>query len=129
MENPLGNFPDWTFGLAPQWTFNLGSNYEARLTGNLFWSDGYEMSATPQFDPLSIIDSWSRVDLEFSVGPVDGNWDIGLYARDLTDEKVWIGAGQNNFQSRTARVDYDPGSVTTDRGRRIGLQLNYRFGG
>ena len=123
----LGNFPEWTFGLQPQLTFGLGNSFEGRLTGNLFWSDGYEMSATPQFDPLSIIGSWKRFDLNFSFGPTDGNWDIGVYARDLTDEKLWLGAGQNNFQSRTILVDYDAGSVTTDRGRRVGLQFNYYF--
>lgn len=125
---PLGNFPDWTFGLQPQWTFDFGNGFEGRLSGNVFWSDGYEMSATPQFDPLSIIDSWYRIDVLFSVGPASGNWDVGLYARDLTDQKNWLGAGQNNFQSRTLRVDQDPGSVTQDRGRRIGVQFNYRFG-
>jgi outer membrane receptor protein involved in Fe transport len=68
------------------------------------------------------------VDLNFTVAPMDGNWEIGVYARDLTDEKVWIGAGQNNFQSRTIRLDYDPGTVTTERGRRVGVQFNYLFG-
>jgi len=125
---PLGNFPDWTFGLQPEWTFNLGSNYEGRFYGNIFWSDGYEMSATPQFDPLSIIDSFYRIDAMFSVSPSDGDWEVGLYARDLTDEQNYLGGGQNNFQSRTLRIDYDPGSVTRDRGRRVGVQFNYFFG-
>ena len=125
---PLGNFPDWTFGLQPEWTFNLGSSYEGRFYGNIFWSDGYEMSATPQFDPLSIIDSFYRIDAMFAVSPTDGDWELGLYARDLTDEQNYLGGGQNNFQSRTLRVDYDPGSITRDRGRRVGVQFNYFFG-
>jgi len=124
----LGNFPEWTLGLQPQLSFELGGNYQATLTGNLFFSDGYEMSATPQFDPISIIDSFHRVDLNFVVGPVDGNWEVGLYARDLTDERNVLGGGQNNFQSRTLNVDYDAGSRTIERGRRVGVQFNYYFG-
>jgi outer membrane receptor protein involved in Fe transport len=124
----LGNFPEWTLGLQPQYAFDLGNSFRGTLSGNVFFSDGYEMSATPQADPLSIIGSWHRVDLNFTVAPMDGNWEIGVYARDLTDEKVWIGAGQNNFQSRTIRLDYDPGTVTTERGRRVGVQFNYLFG-
>ena len=124
----LGNFPEWTVGLQPTFTFNLGGNYQAVLTGNLFFSDGYEMSATPQFDPISIIDSFHRFDLNFAVGPVDGNWEIGLYARDITDEQNVLGGGQNNFQSRTVNVDFDAGSRTIERGRRVGVQFNYYFG-
>jgi iron complex outermembrane receptor protein len=124
----LGNFPEWTFGLQPQYSFDLGSNYRATLVGNIFFSDGYEMSATPQADPLSIIGSWHRVDLNLTVTPENADWEIGVYARDLTDQQVWVGAGQNNFQSRTVRLDYDPGSVTRDRGRRVGVQFNYYFG-
>jgi iron complex outermembrane receptor protein len=126
----LGNFPDWTLGLSPQLNLTLGSRYQGSLTANLFWSDGYEMSATPQFDPLAQLDPFKRFDVNFSVGPEDGNWQIGVYVRDLTDERNFLGGGQNNFQSRTVRPrTYDPGSVTQDRGRRIGVQFNYNFGG
>lgn len=124
----LGNSPDWTFGLQPQYSFELGANYRATLSANLFFSDGYELAATPQNDPLSFIDSWHRLDAQFTVSPLDGNWNVGLYARDLTDERVWVGAGQNNFQSRTLLLDHDPGGVTAERGRRVGVQFNYFFG-
>ena len=86
------------------------------------------MAATPQGDPLSFIDSWHRLDVNFAVGPVDGNWEIGIYGRDLTDERVWIGAGANSFQHRTTTLTHNPGTVTAERGRRVGIQFNYYLG-
>lgn len=124
----LPNFPDWTLGLSPTWSFAMGSGWSATLSGNIFFSDGYELAATPTLDPLNFIDSWQRVDLNLTMGPTDANWELGFYARDLTDERVWISAGASSFQHRTRRVDHDAGVVTAERGRRVGVQFNYFFG-
>lgn len=124
----LPNFPDWTLGLSPTWSFAMGSGWSATLSGNIFFSDGYELAATPTLDPLNFIDSWQRVDLNLTMGPTDANWELGFYARDLTDERVWISAGASSFQHRTRRVDHDAGVVSAERGRRVGVQFNYFFG-
>jgi outer membrane receptor protein involved in Fe transport len=124
----ISNHPEWTLGLQPEFTFGLGSNYLGTLSLNLFFSDGYELAATSQQDPISFIDDWHRLDVRFAVGPESGNWQLALYARDLTDERVAYGAGLNNFQSRTRLIDHDAGGYTADRGRRVGIQFNYFFG-
>ena len=124
----ISNHPEWTLGLQPAYTFDLGANFVATLSANLFFSDGYELAATSQQDPISFIDNWHRLDARFAVGPRDGNWQLALYGRDLTDERVAYGAGLNNFQSRTGLLDHDAGSYTADRGRRVGVQFNYFFG-
>ena len=124
----ISNHPEWTLGLQPEYTFALGNNFVGTLSANVFFSDGYELNATSQQDPISFIDDWHRLDVRFAVAPEDGDWQLALYARDLTDERVAYGAGQNNFQSRTRRIDHDAGSYTADRGRRVGIQFNYFFG-
>ncbi len=124
----ISNHPAWTFGLQPEYTIALGDNFVGTLSANLFFSDGYELAATSSGDPISFIDDWHRLDARFGVGPEEGNWQIALYARDLTDERVPYGVGVRNFQSRTRRIDYDAGAYTADRGRRVGIQFNYFFG-
>jgi outer membrane receptor protein involved in Fe transport len=124
----ISNHPEWTLGLQPEYTFALGNRFVGTLGANLFFSDGYELAATSQGDPISFIDDWYRLDVRFAVAPDDGNWQVALYARDLTDERVAYGSGVRNFQSRTRLIDYDAGAYTADRGRRVGIQLNYFFG-
>jgi outer membrane receptor protein involved in Fe transport len=124
----ISNHPEWTLGLQPRYEFDLGTNFIGTLSGNVFFSDGYELAATSQQDPISFIDDWYRVDALFAVAPQSGSWQVGLYARDLTDERVAYGAGQNNFQSRSGLIDHDAGSYTADRGRRVGIQFDYFFG-
>jgi outer membrane receptor protein involved in Fe transport len=124
----ISNHPEWTFGLQPEYTFALGENFVGTLSANLFFSDGYELAPTSQGDPISFIDDWHRLDARFAVGPEDGDWQIALYARDLTDERVPYNAGARNFQSRSRLIDYDAGAYTADRGRRVGIQFNYLFG-
>jgi hypothetical protein len=106
----------------------MGETFVGTFSANLVFSDGYELAATSQQDPIGFIDSWHRLDARFAVAPRDGDWQIALYARDLTDERIAYGAGVNNFQSRSLLIAHDAGSYTADRGRRVGVQFNYFFG-
>jgi outer membrane receptor protein involved in Fe transport len=124
----ISNHPEWTLGLQPEYTFDMGETFVGTFSANLVFSDGYELAATSQQDPIGFIDSWHRLDARFAVAPRDGDWQIALYARDLTDERIAYGAGVNNFQSRSLLIAHDAGSYTADRGRRVGVQFNYFFG-
>jgi iron complex outermembrane receptor protein len=121
----LPHTPEWTLTLSPQWSFDLGTNFVGRLTGSLLFSDGYDLGG--ELDPLSHIGSFGRLDLRFGIEPADGNWEVAIYGRDVTDEATWIGGGAIDFQSRTLLVDYDAGGGTPSRGARYGVQFHYFF--
>jgi outer membrane receptor protein involved in Fe transport len=121
----LPHTPEWTMVLTPQWTFNLGAKLVGNVSGSVLFSDGYDIGG--ELDPLSRIDSFQRVDLRFGIQPADGNWEVAIYGRDVTDEQTFIGAGAIDFQNRTLLVDYDAGGGTPSRGARYGVQLRYLF--
>ncbi|MGD8325095.1 MAG: TonB-dependent receptor [Gammaproteobacteria bacterium] len=121
----LPHTPEWTLVFTPQWTFNMGANLVGNVSGSVLVSDGYDVGG--ELDPLSRIDDFHRVDLRFGIQPADGNWEVAVYGRDITDEKTFIGAGAVDFQSRTLLVDYDAGGGTPSRGARYGVQLRYFF--
>jgi len=118
--------PDWSVTFQPQWRFDLGTNLTGSLGANIHFSDGY-VSAN-DFDPLARFGSWQRLDLRFAIAPVQGNWEIAFYGRDVTDERV-ASAGPASFQSKSRdQTIYDAGSLGRERGARYGVQLNYLLG-
>ena len=123
----IPNTPDWSMTLSPQYDLGLGANLSGSLSGMILFSSGYRL--TDDRDPFNVVDPFQRVDLRFAVAPVDGNWEVALYGRDLTQELgLKIGGGGRTFQSRTRAPDYDAGGVTYERGRRYGLQFSYFMG-
>ena len=93
----------------------------------ILFNGGYRL--TDDRDPLNMVDPFQRVDLRFAVAPVDGNWEVALYGRDLTRELgLKIGGGVRTFQSRTRAADYDAGGIAYERGRRYGVQFSYFMG-
>ena len=123
----MPNTPDWSITLSPQFDFDLGTNLVGSLTGMILFSDGYNL--TDDRDPLNVVDPFQRVDLRFAVAPTDGNWEIALYGRDMTNNLgLKIGGGGRTFQSRTRALDYDAGGVSFERGARYGVQFGYFMG-
>jgi hypothetical protein len=73
------------------------------------------------------VDDYDRIDLRFALAPADGNWEIALYGRDVTDERVTIGWAPD-FQHKSTALIYDAGGIARERGARWGIQGNYFFG-
>lgn len=123
----MPNTPDWSITLSPQINFGLSTNLAGSVSGMILFSDGYRL--TDDRDPLNILDPFQRVDLRFAVAPTDGNWEIALYGRDMTnDVGLKIGGGGRTFQSRTRAPDYDAGGISYERGARYGVQFSYFMG-
>ena len=119
--------PDWTFSFNPDYRVMVGSNYELIVGANVRFSDGYWINDNE--DPRNEVDSFERVDLRIGLAPRDGRWEAALYGRDLTDERLTLGA-QPDFQHKSADPTlYDAFGNTRERGRRYGIQFNYNFGG
>jgi len=127
----LGSSPDWQLGLQPEFHFNLGPNLEATLMGMITTNDDYcRYSCFALFgkDPLDEIKGEARIDARFAIRPVDGNWEIAVYGDDLTDRRL-VRAGALSVFSKTKAKDFDASGIGRERGRRVGVQYSYNFGG
>ena len=116
--------PEWVVNVSPEILFSAGE-LQGRLGANVLFSDGY--TTNNDFDPLSVMGSYHRVDVRLAFAPASNAWELALYGRNITDERVRVG-GAGNFQSRSSDLTYDAGGATLLRGARWGVQGSYFFG-
>ncbi len=126
----LGAAPDWTIGLQPEYRFTMGGSLEGTLAAMIITNDDYciyqcKYNTTP--DPLNTVKGEARIDGRFAIRPVDGNWEVAIYGRDLTDRRLIRGGALSVF-SKTGAPDFDASGVSRERGRRVGVQYTYNFG-
>lgn len=78
--------PKLTASISPEFTFPAGSG-EITLRGD--WSFRDDMYGEPSNDParLTFIESRDLINADISYRPTDGDWSIGLYGRNITDER------------------------------------------
>jgi outer membrane receptor protein involved in Fe transport len=118
--------PEWTFSFNPDYRWSVGNGLELHFGANVRFSDGYWLSDNE--DPRNEVGSFERVDLRLGLSPMDGRWEVALYGRDVTDERLTVGA-QPDFQHKTSDPTlYDAFGNTRERGERYGAQFTYRFG-
>ena len=106
-------------------------NYRAVLGASMIFKDDSVLANTFDgvgYDPLSLVDSSHRIDLRFAISPPDGSWEVALYGRDVTDERVKTGGAFDLVQKSTDLTAYDAGGTQRARGARWGLQGSYFFG-
>ncbi len=79
--------PEVTASLSPELTFPMGANGEVSL--RVDWSFRDEMFGEPSNDPgrFTFIDSRDLVNFDLSYRPNDGDWTVGAYGRNVTDER------------------------------------------
>jgi iron complex outermembrane receptor protein len=78
--------PELTASLSPELTFPAGSG---EITLRADWSFRDDMFGEPSNDParFTFIDSRDLINADISYQPADGNWTVGLYGRNITDER------------------------------------------
>jgi iron complex outermembrane receptor protein len=78
--------PELTMSLSPELTFAAGSG---EITLRADWSFRDDMFGEPSNDParFTFIDSRDLVNADISYQPADGNWTVGIYGRNITDER------------------------------------------
>ena len=78
--------PKVTASLSPELTFPAASG---KITLRADWSYRDDMFGEPSNDPARFthIDSRDLVNADISYQPTDGDWTIGLYGRNITDER------------------------------------------
>ncbi len=123
----LNYSPEWQFGISPEYAWSLG-NFSLTAGANLKFSDGYTTGAQVTRDPIDEISSYERLDVRFGFAPMEGDWEVSIYGRDVTDQRLKL-FGQGDFPNKSAdRGSYDAGGVTAERGARYGAQVTFGFG-
>ena len=110
--------------MQPEYRFG-GNEFNVSVSANMVWSDGFSIAGVGG-DPLSEADEWSRIDLRIAVVPMDGNWEVAVYGRDVTDERRQH-TNAFSFLSRSLAPVFDAGGIGRERGARYGVQLRYFF--
>jgi iron complex outermembrane receptor protein len=78
--------PELTMSLSPELTFPTGSG---EITLRADWSFRDDMYGEPSNDParFTFIESRDLINADVSYRPNDGDWTVGLYGRNITDER------------------------------------------
>ena len=79
--------PDLTLSLSPEYTMPMASG--GALTFRADWSFRDDMFGEPSADPgrFTAIDSRDLINFDVSYESADGDWTLGLYGRNITDER------------------------------------------
>ncbi len=78
--------PEVTASLSPELSFPLGGG---QLTTRVDWSFRDDMFGEPSNDPgrFTLIESRDLINFDISYEPDQGDWSVGLYGRNVTDER------------------------------------------
>jgi len=79
--------PDITASISPEYTYATQNGGSITLRAD--WSFRDEMFGEPSDDPgrFTLIDSRDLVNVDFSYNSPDESWTVGLYGRNITDER------------------------------------------
>jgi len=94
-DGTLGDFSGNTPPLAPEYTANAGIDYLQFLSsvGKLNWKLDYFHSSARYFRPDNAIkQSYYLVNARITYTPVEEDWDLSLFGKNLTDEDVYSSA-------------------------------------
>lgn len=110
---------------SPEWSGALGLRHETSLPGDfVLTSHGDVIYRSEQFkqidlDPVSLQDAYTKLNLAFILGPRDGNWDISLISKNITDEDTF------SFVNDTPLVD-TAFQMIPDRPRTVAIRARWR---
>lgn len=116
-----------TAPFAPEWTATAGFRYGIPAAISAFdWYIRGDLSyVSSQFNELGT-QQLERVEIPSNTvanlysGLSNGNWEFGVFARNLTDERIVMGADTDRQR---------PAQLAVGRPRNIGVQLTYNFAG
>jgi outer membrane receptor protein involved in Fe transport len=91
--------PDLAGSVALDWIVNLGATLQLTTTLETVYSGAYYPQAT--LDPATKQDSYAKFNARVALAPNEGNWEIALLGRNLTDETVTGYAADIPLAART----------------------------
>lgn len=115
-EAPLT--PELTFSLSPEYNMPLAGGAEVSLRADYSYRD--DMYGEPTADPgrFTRIDSRSLLNVDVSYTNADGDWTLGLYGRNVFDERY--------DQGRLNTGDYVLVMLSNDASE-FGARFSYNF--
>ena len=114
---PAPRAPKLTASLSLNHQKQFGS-YELHSALDWIWHD--KQYGAPDLDPLTLDGSYAVLNLTAVFGPTDGNWEVSVAAKNLTDQ---------NFSSVADDLPLFPLSYSrqVSRPRNVGLGFRWRF--
>ncbi|MEM9880277.1 MAG: TonB-dependent receptor [Pseudomonadota bacterium] len=76
-------FPEWSYTGSAVYQLALAEGWNAALNANWTYRDTLDKSRLG--NTIFNVDDFWLVNAQLTIGPEDGLWDIGIYARNLTD--------------------------------------------
>ena len=114
----LANSPELTFNAAATYTVPLANGGSLRLFGD-FYYQGDHFKEAVNYRPLKV--SQEQLNARFTYVAPSGNWDIGAWAKNITDE-AWVTDTLNDA------VALGWGVWVYGPPRSFGVTANWRFG-
>jgi iron complex outermembrane receptor protein len=110
--------PEYTFSLSPEYSWPMAGGGELVFRADYSYRD--DMFGEPSADPgrFTQIDSRSLLNLDVSYTPADGEWTLGLYGRNVFDERY--------DNARLNTVDYVLVMLSNDASE-FGLRFSRSF--
>jgi outer membrane receptor protein involved in Fe transport len=114
---------DWSGRFSGDYFMPIGDNLAGRATVDLIYSDEYFPSQN--LDPSTVQDSYWKVNARLALSSADGQWEVALLGRNLTDEDIVTYSNPIPLSQSSFGVLSHFGSV--EQGRNFALQATYRF--
>lgn len=88
---PTVNYRGLALPNAPKWSFILGANLNTPITSGLVLDASTNFSYRSKVfmiaaDPASVQEGYGILQARVGIGPEDGQWKIGVYGRNLTNQ-------------------------------------------
>ncbi|HSC05253.1 MAG TPA: TonB-dependent receptor [Steroidobacteraceae bacterium] len=115
--------PDLAGSVALDWTVNLGAKLRLASTLETVYSGAYFPQAT--LDPATEQDSFAKFNARLALSSQEGNWEIALLGRNLTDEVTTGYAADIPLAARTFGAPSYGSFVAPPRS--IAVQAQVRF--
>ena len=113
----LSGVPDLTANASAQYVFPLVANWSGRVRVD---ANHYGESTSQNNNVIRERDSWNAVNLR--AGITNENWDVTLFANNVTDERANLGDNRSIAAETPGRP-----RIVTNRPRTVGLEARYHF--
>lgn len=109
---------DWNIMLGVDYATAVFDVFELVLQAQMSFYDEYFIGYNA---PNSVQDDFEKINLRVALRPIDGDWEVAAYGRNITDTKT-----VNTLSDGVANGPTEQ-SFSSNRGESYGMQFSYRF--
>lgn len=110
--------PEWSGSAYADYSMPLGESFELLANIRVNYSD--ELFLTGDLDENTLQDSYTKINARLALASLDGDWEVALYGRNLTDEATY-----SHMVDAPASAGLYAGWVNEPR--ILGVQARYNF--